>query len=70
MEPARLRVGDYAKVIDASGNGRAVLGDIVEVTEVRRAVDPRDGDMVSVKTSAGDEYNMFSRRFALLLRKR
>ncbi|WP_342439294.1 hypothetical protein NSS79_10475 [Paenibacillus sp. FSL L8-0436] len=62
-EPARLKVGDYAKVIDASGSGSAVLGDIVEVTHVRSASDPRDGDMVSVKTSAGDAYNMFSRRF-------
>ncbi|MEK5395977.1 hypothetical protein [Paenibacillus sp. FSL K6-2859] len=58
-EPTRHSAGDYVKVVDSSGDDRAKVGDIAEVTEVLS-----DG-LSYVVTTDGRSYGMFSHRFVL-----
>jgi len=62
-QPERLKVGEYAKVIDTDGSSCAVLGDIVKVTKVDCDDTSKYGDFISVETSSGKKYNMFGHRF-------
>jgi len=51
-----LRVGDYAKVIDADGDMRAKIGDII-------TVEWSDGSLIGGTTFDGRSIGMFARRF-------
>lgn len=55
----RLKVGDFAKVIDASGSVRAKLGDIVKVSGYANW----DEKLLRAETLDGREYAMFTYRF-------
>jgi transcription antitermination factor NusG len=54
-QPERLHVGDYAKVIDASGDGASKIGDIIEIDS--------DGHLIGGKTFDGRSITMFAHRF-------
>ncbi|WP_178023056.1 hypothetical protein [uncultured Paenibacillus sp.] len=57
-----LKVGDYVKVTDASGDGDAEVGDIAEVVSVEAGLFSYD-PLLAVKTVDGREVRMFAKRF-------